>query len=274
MQAPGTRVAPCTSMAESSTAPLESPSSAPVDCPIISGPFKTDRMGVVLAIDLGSQDLTLAVSRDNRMPRASVVITTAARNIIRLSKAGEKVEGIVAYGSETDPTLHPEFKEITGNLRDLRNKWYSKAKLWLVSDDTHLDEPDVRRALAIYDRFAVRMEWGTAKTFAAMTGRKTGEYTTLVGSLGHIENLVIQARFVRGTIDNSTDAEVKAWVKRVAELKPREVHIQNGEPKAGSRGVAKKAKSIPKARASEIAAMVTEKTGIPAGVYTGEGLFG
>ena len=231
-------------------------------------------MGIALAIDLGSQDLALAVSRDNRMPRASVVITTAARNIIRRSKAGEKIESLVVYGSEADPTLHPEFKEITGNLRDLRNKWYPKAKLWLVSEDSHLDDLNVRRALAIYDRFAVRLEWGTAKTFSTMTGRKSGEFTQLVANLAHTENLVIQARFVRGEVDNSTDSEVKAWLKRLGELKPREVHIQNSDLKPNGARNSKKLRAIPKTRAAEIAAAVTEKTGIPAGVYSGTGLFG
>jgi hypothetical protein len=261
-------------MADSSLAPLETAAASAVDCPIISGPLKSDRMGMALAIDLGSQDMALAVSRDNRMPRASVVITTAARNIIRLSKAGEKVESIVAYGSEMDPTLHPEFKEITGNLRDLRNKWYPKAKLWLVSEEGHLDDPNVRRTLAIYDRFAVRLEWGTAKTFSTMTGRKSGEYSQLVANLAHTENLVIQARFVRGEVDNSTDAEVKAWLKRLGELRPREVHIQSSDAKTAGARAAKKLRAIPKARAAEIAAAVTEKTGIPAGVYSGEGVFG
>jgi len=260
-------------MADSFTAPLEIAAAAIVDCPIVSGPQKSDRLGTVLGIDLGSRDMSLAVSRDNRMPRASVVITTAARTIIRLSKAGEKVESIAVYGSEADPTLHPEFREITGNLRDLRNKWYSKAKLWLVSDETHLESPEVRRALPIYDRFAVRMEWGTAKVFASMTGRKSTDFAQLMSALESIENLVIQSRFVRGELDNSTDAEVKAWLKRLAELKPREVHIQNGETKVAARG-SKKVRPIPKSRAAEIAAAVTEKTGIPATVYTGEGLFG
>jgi hypothetical protein len=259
-------------MPEPSTTPLES-SAATADCPIVSGPQKTDRLGMAVAIDLGSQDMALAVSRDNRMPRASVVITTAARNLIRLSKAGEKVESIAVYGSEMDPTLHPEFKEITGNLRDLRNKWYAKAKLWLVSEDPHLDDPNVRHALTIYDRFAVRMEWGTAKTFTAMTGRKSGELAQLVANLSTLEDLIVQARIVRGDTDNSTDAEVKAWLKRLGELKPREVHIQNSEPKAGSPRAIRKLKPIAKSRVAEIAAEVTKKIGIPAAVYAGEGMF-
>ena len=239
---------------------------AATECPIISGPQKTERLGMTLGIDLGSQDVALAVSRDNRMPRASVVVTTAARNIIRLSKAGEKVESIAAYGSVMDPTMHPEFREITTNLRDLRNKWYAKATLWLISDSPRLEEPDIRRCLGIYDRVMARMEWGTAKIFTAMTGRKSAELTGLMSNLGQVDHLVIQARFQRGDNDNSTEAEVKAWIKRIGELKPREVQILNPETRPG----AKKYKPVPKGRIGEIAAEVTEKTGIPATVFASE----
>src|SRR5262249_32866891 len=84
--------------------------------PILKGPQKSERLGAVLGIDLGYSETALSVSRENRMPRASVVITTAARTIIRLSKGGEKIESIAAIGSEIDPTAHPDFREITGNL--------------------------------------------------------------------------------------------------------------------------------------------------------------
>ena len=250
---------------------------AAADAPIVSGPLKSERLGQTVGIDLGSQDMALAVSRDNRMPRASVVVTTAARNIIRLSKAAEKVETIAVYGSEMDPTLHPEFKEITTNLRDLRNKWYAKAKLWLVSEDPHFEAPDVRRSLAIYDRVLVRMEWGTAKTFAAMTGRKSTEFATLAACLVNLEHLVIQARFVRGDTDNSTDAEVKGWIKRIGEMKPREVHILNADAKPGAAGsarIGKKVRLAPKSKIQEISAQVTEKTGIPVVIYTSESALG
>lgn len=244
------------------------PITAVTDCPIFSGPFKSERLGATLGVDLGSMDMALAVSRDNRMPRASVVVTTAARHIIRISKAGEKIETVVVYGSKADPTLHPDFREITENLRDLRNKWFSKAKLCLILDEPRLEDSELRRVLAIYDRVYLRMEWGTAKTFAAMTGRKATEFGGYLDNLGHVEHLVVQARFLRGDVDNSTDTEVRAWIKKLGELKPREVAILGGEPKAAG----KKAKTTPKTRLSEIAAEVTAKTGIPAAVVQGESL--
>ncbi|MBL8858866.1 MAG: hypothetical protein JNL28_10205 [Planctomycetes bacterium] len=247
---------------------VQGPIVAVTDCPIFSGPLKSERLGATLGVDLGSQDMALAVSRINRMPRASVVVTTAARHIIRISKGGEKIEAIAVYGSKADPTLHPSFREITENLRDLRNKWFSKAKLCLILDEPRLEDSELRHVLGIYDRVYLRMEWGTAKTFAAMTGRKSTEFGGYLDNLSHIEHLVVQARFQRGDVDNSTDAEVKAWIKKIGELKPREIAILGGDAK----GSAKKGKVATKTRLNEIAADVTEKTGIPANVVTGDSL--
>jgi len=241
---------------------------AVTDCPIFSGPRKTARLGNTLGIDLGSQDMALAVSRDNRMPRASVIVTTAARHMIRISKAGEKIEAIAVYGSLADPSLHPDFREITENMRDLRNKWFAKAKLCLALDNPHLDEPALRRVLALFDRVYLRMEWGTAKTFTAMTGRKSPEYASLMAALGPAENLILQTRFLKGDgIDNTSDAEMKAWFKKVGELKPREVHLLRSE-----KGLGKKVKSVTKAKLTEIAAEVTAKVGVPATVYEADSL--
>ncbi len=60
---------------------------------------------------------------------------------------------------------------------------------------------------------------------------------------------------------------MKAWVKKLGELKPREVAILNVDPKG-----AKKAKGAPKSRLTEIATEVTAKTGIPATVIQGESI--
>jgi hypothetical protein len=238
-----------------------------VDSPLLCGPQKSERFGVLLGIDIGDQEGSLAISRQNRMPRASVVVTSAARTLIRLSKAGEKVESLVVYGTASEPTMHPEFREIVGNLRDLRNKWFSKAKLILLSEDPRL-EGEVRHAIGIFDRVVVRYEWGTAKTFASATGRKSTELAGLATSLGHIDNLIVQARFLRGDADNSTEAEVRAWIKKLGELKPREIHLLTSVGK----GASKKAKPVTKTRIGEIAAEVTEKTGLPVQQFAGESL--
>jgi hypothetical protein len=239
--------------------------------PILRGPLKSERLGAALGIDFGYSESALSVSRENRMPRASVVITTAARTIIRLSKGGEKIESIAAVGSEMDPTMHPDFREITANLRDLRNKWFPKAKLWLQADDPHFDKPNVRHNLSVFDRVLVRFEWGTVKTFSAMTGKKSADITSLQTNLTHLESLVVQARFGKGeSVDNANEAEVKAWIKRMGEIRPREIHILAADAKLTH----KKLKPASKSRLAEISAEVIEKTGIPAVFCGSESVLG
>ncbi|MCH2105929.1 MAG: hypothetical protein MK291_04735 [Planctomycetes bacterium] len=208
---------------------------------LITGPKATERWGRAIFIDLGAAGTTLAVSRENRLPRASVVVTLAAQELMRLSKAGEKAEHIVLIGSDVDPTHHPDFREISDNVRELRNKWFPRAKLVLISDDPQLDLPETRIALGSYDFNVVRLESGTAKTYSAMTGKKSTELGALIKHLTHVERVVVRAEIGRGKIDNSTPSEVKNWMKKLREVEPVEVQLTTlkgrGKPSDSRRAV-------------------------------------
>ena len=146
---------------------------------VVYGPVRTRRMGHSLGINpapssraecgpecvycrTGVPESTPIVARPNQLPSAGVIVTSAARRIIELSKAGEKLDTIAVSGNG-DPTKHPNLLEITENLRDLRNKWYPKAELCLLSDGSSLETADTRRSLQIYDKPILRFEWGTLK---------------------------------------------------------------------------------------------------------------
>ena len=224
---------------------------------ILSGPTRSRHWGQAVSIDLGALDTTLAISRDNRLPRAAVVVTLAAQELMRLSKAGDKVENILVTGSEVDPTLHPGFREISENLRDLRNKWFPKAKLRLISDSPVLESLEVRASLAIYDNPVVRLEYGTTKTFRAMTGRKSTQLGEIVKHLTSLDRVIVRARFVRGAVDNSTESEVKGWIKRLRDVRPHEIQIASPPPKARKGHV----QGITKTRLQEIVERVNEEIG-------------
>jgi wyosine [tRNA(Phe)-imidazoG37] synthetase (radical SAM superfamily) len=240
------------------------------ECPIASGPLKNERLGTVLGIDLGSQDQTLAVSRDNRMPRAAVVVTTAARQLMRLSKAGDRLDTVCVYGSKLDPTLHPRFKEVTENLRDLRNKWFQRSKLVLMSTEPHVGPREVRVSLGIYDRVHLRVEGGTTKSFAALSGRKPTDLAQIIESLLGLENIVVETRFFRGSTDTTTPGEVRGWLKRLSEINPREVQILV----SGKRGSAKTdPRPAPRSIVEKIAADAGEKLGVPVALFSDDEIF-
>jgi len=208
---------------------------------LITGPKVTERWGRALFINLGADGTTLAVSRENRLPRASVVVTLAARELMRLSKGGEKVEHIVLIGSDTDPTHHPDFREISENVRDLRSKWFPRAKLVLISNDPKLDLPETRIALGSYDFNVMRLESGTTKTYTALTGNKSTELAQLVKHLTTVERVVVRAELSRGKIDNSSPSELKSWMKKLRQVEPVEIQLSTlkgrGKPSDPRRSV-------------------------------------
>lgn len=212
---------------------------------LITGPKVTERWGRSIFIDTGANGTTLAVSRENRIPRASVVVTLAAQELMRLSKNGDKADHIVLLGSDVDPTQHPDFREITDNLRELRNKWFPRAKLVLVSDDPDLESPETRIALGAFDFNVMRLESGTAKTYSALTGKKSTGLAQLIKHLTTVERVVVRAEIARGKIDNSTPAEIKNWMKKLREVEPIEIQLSTlkgkGKPTDDRRSVTKSA---------------------------------
>lgn len=237
--------------------------------PLVHGPFVTNRLGRMLTVDLTAPRDHLVVERGSMIPRASVLVTTCASRMIELSKAGEKLDHILVLGTQTDPTEHPHLREVTENLRALRDKWFSRAKLCIQTTAADLTTRDMRTAVGMYDKLMAHFEWGTAKTFASVTGEKSTELTTLTKNLGHFEHVIVQANFFRGEADNSTENEVKGWIKKLQEVKPQEIHILTG---AGGATAKKKVKPITPTRRQQIADEVAEATGLTVSIHEEESL--
>lgn len=222
---------------------------------VVQGPEKTERFQRVVFINP-----TLETSRRGTFPSQAVVVTAAARRLIELSKGGERLDHIVVQG-EVDPTLHPEFREISENLRELCNKWYPKAALTLRSASMGLEDPDVRQSLSLYDKPILSLPAGTQKTFAKITGEKPQTFKDVVGNLEKVEleRIIIEGRFVRGAADNSTANEVKAWLRYLVAARPGAVQITTPAKPLTEQ----KLKPITKSRLEEIANLVADKTGLP-----------
>jgi wyosine [tRNA(Phe)-imidazoG37] synthetase (radical SAM superfamily) len=218
---------------------------------VLAGPTRQPGLGICLDVIP-----TVETGRGFPYPTQAVIVTTAARRLITMSKAGEKLESILVRG-DFDPTLHPHLREIASNLKELQRKWYPKALLALATDGLHLENPDVRTALRVFDRVLLRLEYGTQKTFAALAGGKPKDLKDVVDRLASldIDRIVVQATFGQGDVENSSEGEVKAWIGHVSKLRPKAVQIQNA-----AKGV-KGRRPISKGRLDEIAAKLREKTG-------------
>jgi hypothetical protein len=228
---------------------------------VVQGPIEHPEYGRTILIHP-----TIETARAGRFPTQAVVVTAAARTLIALAKEGDRVKTIIVEGEEHDPTKHPEFSEISLNLRELVNKHFPKADFKLFSDAPHLEESNTRHALVYYDHPTLRLEAGFQKTFCAMTGEDGKVFKDRVEFMNRLEleKLIVRASFVRGSIDNSKDKEVNAWIKLLVDIRPAMVHISTP-----AKAPDKKTKPITATRLSEIAEMVTEKSGLAVEVVPG-----
>lgn len=227
---------------------------------IVQGPIDHPRLGKTLLVKP-----TIAFGRAGRVPSQAIVVTTVARRVLEIVRLGERIQAMIIEG-EKDPTTHPDFHEISENLRDLLSKHFPKAKFCLVSEAPVLTRAETRHAMTLYDQTFVQLDAGTQKTYAALTGGEPRAFKEIIENLGRLDSgrFVVQTRFVRGEVDNSNETEVRAWIKLLNEIKPSAVHITTSG-KAGG----KKERPVPKTRIAEIAELVAEKTGLPVEVAAG-----
>lgn len=245
---------------------------------IVFGPFQSPSLGSCLGVniaparrsketegsvfDVNAPDAgEPIISMRRRMPTPGVIVTSVARRVIELSKAGEKYESLVVTGN-LEPTEHPELGEVIENVRQLRDKWLSKSALCLVSRDIDPARPHLRHLLGMFDKPIVRFEWGTAKAFQSDTKRPSSDLKALVDMLSGLDKLILRASFSDGKGSNAAPGEVKNWIKKIGEIRPREVHLLGAEGK----GV----KPLPAAKLEAIAAELIETTGVPAQVFSAE----
>ncbi len=218
---------------------------------LVRGPERCGHLGMSLLIEP-----TSSTHKKNTFPSQAVVVTTAARRMIELSKAGEKLKHIVVHG-KIDPTLHPDFRAISENLRELSNKWFPRAKLTLLSNGCQLDQTDVRIALTAYHKPSMRLDAGNQKTFKSLSGEKGSEFKKVIEGLNKLEmeRLMLHTCFVKGATDNSTDAELKSWLKQVAEIKPASVDIFT----VSKADASTKVKALTKPRLEKLALEINER---------------
>lgn len=237
---------------------------SPDNTTLLHGPIRT-RWGKTMVLDLTAPQGHLVVERGSSLARGSVIVTTCARRLQELSKAGEKVRAIVVVGQTEDPATHPDLQSVTENLRALRDKWFQRAKMMIITTAADLDDWGLRATLSMYDTLLYRFEFGTAKTFTAVTGEQGTKLSKLTRQLSSFDHLVVQASFFRGNLDNSTASEVTNWIKKLQDVGPREVHILTPP---GTRR--KEVKPITKTRRDQIANEAAEALGVEVSIHEDE----
>ena len=246
---------------------------------IIFGPVKSRRLGVSLGINLlptnqkicnfnciycecgWTKDPEKEVSQ---LPGRTDVYKALEHKLSELKEKNLPPD-VITYAGNGEPTLHPEFPGIIDDSIILRNKYFPEAKIAVLSNATTITDPLIKAALLKADQNILKLDSAFDSTVKIHNQPQASlKIEDLIDNLsGFKGKLIIQTLFLRGfydgtVVDNTTPAEISAWLKAIERIRPSEVMVYTISRDTPVGGQLNK---VPVTELREIAAMV-ENLGI------------
>jgi len=213
---------------------------------IIFGPVKSRRLGISLGINLLPTDSKLCNfnciycecgwTPDKKELKADwhprQIVKQKLDEVLSAMKTENKALDVITYAGNGEPTMHPEFAEIIEDTIQLRDKYFSKARIAVLSNATQIHKEKIINALKKVDDNILKLDSAFPET-VKLINNPQGFYQidNVVENLKQFDgDFTLQTMFVKGKhkgqlVDNTTDKEFNAWFKLVKEINPQTIMI-------------------------------------------------
>lgn len=213
---------------------------------IVFGPVQSRRLGVSLGINLLPADGKLCsfnciycecgLNEDNRtrssLPTREEVARSLEEKLQSMQSEGLAPD-VITFAGNGEPTIHPEFAAIIDDTIAIRNRFFPKAKIAVLSNATMIHKDAVFKALNKVDDNILKLDsvLDTRIRQIDCPGNPGFTFENLLSGLKRFNgNLIIQTMFMKGehegqSVDNTTDEEITGWLEALKQIRPRKVMI-------------------------------------------------
>ena len=213
---------------------------------IVFGPVHSRRLGVSLGINLLPVDgkvcsfdciyCECGLNRDGRtgskLPTRECVKKELEETLLSMAATG-KTPDVITFAGNGEPTLHPDFEGIIDDTICLRNKFFPKAKIAVLSNATMLHKREVFNALLQVDDAILKLDSISDRRIRQINAPNSPSFCSkeLVEQLSRFNGkAIIQTMFLKGnlqgeSVDNTTNEEIKGWIDALKVIQPRQVMI-------------------------------------------------
>jgi wyosine [tRNA(Phe)-imidazoG37] synthetase (radical SAM superfamily) len=248
---------------------------------IIFGPVNSRRLGISLGINLlpntqklcnfnciycecgwNSHQKTIAT-----LPKVEEVQQLLELRLQEMKEKNEKLD-VITFAGNGEPSMHPGFAQIISGTIALRDRYFPKVKVAVLSNATLIHKPEIFDALNMVDLNILKIDSAFEETCRALN-QPTGHFSIneIISDLQKFKGkLIIQTMFIRGNFkgalfDNTSQREISAWIDVLKKICPSHVMIYTIARDTPAEGIEK----IPSAELDKIAVLV-ESVGISVSV--------
>jgi wyosine [tRNA(Phe)-imidazoG37] synthetase (radical SAM superfamily) len=217
----------------------------------IFGPVHSRRLGVSLGVNLSPVDGKVCTfdclyceagynaqgPGQSGLPDADNVLSQLDERLSRMSQNGEPLD-VITFSGNGEPTLHPEFPRIIDGVIAIRDKYFPKVKISVLTNSTRLHNSGVAEALRRVDNNIAKLDSAIQETIVKLDRPTVATFTAdkVISHLAQFAGqVIIQTMFTRGHhetadgastyVDNTTDSEVTALIEAYRLIRPKSIMI-------------------------------------------------
>lgn len=212
----------------------------------IFGPIHSRRLGTSLGVNLTPNDGKICTfdcvyceaGFNSQGPGTTgissreEVRTELEKKLKSMIENGENLD-VITFSGNGEPTLHPDFGGVVDDVIALRDKYFPKVKISVLSNSTMIFKQEVFDALLKVDNNILKLDSAIDATMRKMDCpvNKNFNVKDLVEYLSKFgKNCIVQTMMLRGShngqeIDNTTDEEVEALCEAYVKIQPQEVML-------------------------------------------------
>lgn len=213
---------------------------------IVFGPVHSRRLGVSLGMNLLPADGKYCSFNciycecglnEERRTRSKLPTRAEVKAQLESKLAAMQAEGVapdvITFAGNGEPTIHPEFGGIISDTLALRDRFFPKAKVAVLSNATQLHRAEVVEALLKVDDNILKLDSVLDSRIRQLNVPASSEFTArkLIEQLSRFNGrLIIQTMFLKGdvagvSVDNTTEEEIDGWIEALKAIRPRQVMI-------------------------------------------------
>ena len=167
------------------------------------------------------------MAANRRFPGCTEVRDALSAKLEQCAADGTAIDSITFSGNG-EPTLNPEFPQITDVAVELRDRYYPEAKISVLSNATMIDREEVFEALRKTDNPILKIDAPYYDGIASVNRPAPGySLEKVIAGLKRFNgNFILQTMFLRSPeYDSSEEDNLKRWMDIVRYLSPREVMV-------------------------------------------------